>query len=61
MAEFPEFKLGTTVHIDGCASVAATVTALLLRQNGWQAEVSWWNNGELREAWVTVDRLSEEM
>lgn len=56
--ELPNAGIGDKRIVDGCASVTVTVTALLLRQNGWQAEVAWWNCGTLCDAWVTVDRLS---
>ena len=52
------FSLGDRVIIDGCPSVVAVITSMTLRQNGWSADVAWWNNGDLREAFVTVDRLT---
>lgn len=50
-------KIGARVHIDGFPFVTAVVTALCARQSGWSAECSWWNGGNLHEAWVAVDRL----
>ena len=50
--------IGSRVTVDD-GDVVAVITALCLRHNGWSAEVSWWTGGELREAWVTTDRLKE--
>lgn len=49
-------QIGDRVAIDG-GDIQAVVTALCLRQNGWSAECAWWNFGDLKEAWITVDRL----
>lgn len=51
------FSLGQKVNIDGDTSIAATVIGFAFYVEKADVLVSWWHNGELRQAWVTETRL----
>lgn len=52
------FNLTEKVIIDGDRQVVAVITAISFRISGCKVEVSWWNHGDLKEAWVDEWRLS---
>lgn len=55
----PLFGLTEKIIIDGCAEMPAVITAVSFRMTGVKYEVNWWNNGDLKEAWVDEWRLSK--
>jgi hypothetical protein len=52
------FSIGQRVNVDECRSIVARITALCWREICFEAEISWWTDGELRTAWVAMSRLS---
>jgi len=54
-----KFDVHTKVHIDGDRSIAAVVVAILFENYGVSYKLNWFNNGELKEAWVAEPRLSK--
>lgn len=52
------FSIGDGVRIDG-SDIKGVVTALLWRSDEAKAEVCYFHNGEQKEVWVNVWRLSD--
>lgn len=51
------FVLGEVVSIDGDDSIKAIVTMLSISHQGWNVEVQWICNGDLKTAWIAPYRL----
>ena len=47
-----EYNFGDKVHIDGCKSIEAVVTAFVWRNMQHEVEVSWFDNGRLQSEWL---------
>lgn len=52
------YSIGEKVFIDKDRSITAVVIGLLVRRQGVQVEVAWFNNGSHQTAWVDQFRLS---
>jgi len=52
------FALGEVVSIDGDDSIKAVVTTLSISHQGWNVEVNWICNGDLKIAWIAPSRLA---
>ncbi len=52
------FALGEVVSIDGDDSIKAVVTTLSISHQGWNVEVQWICNGDLKTAWIAPSRLT---
>jgi len=57
-AFIPLHQIKARVHIDNDASITAVVLGYLVRAQGDQYEVAWFNNGSHHTAWVDGFRLS---
>ena len=53
------FEFGDRVHIDGDDSIVARVIGFSFVSNGNQVQVSWFHNGDVKEAWFAEWRLSK--
>lgn len=54
----PDIAIGSRAIIDGDHSLAVTVTALTLRNNGWTVECDWWNGRQLATAAFAAGRVT---
>lgn len=53
------FKFGDKVNLDGDGSIKGTVTGIAIYPRGFQIEVGWFSNGDVKSAWFADFRVTK--